>query len=440
MSVVFFEGGAGTGKTTSLVAAVSEHLQATPLRDGQQVLGLTFMHGARIRLEQRLRTIPGAGRTIACDTIDSFAWMLVRRWRRLAKHRGLFHDFQNPGQFDEMCASAASLLQLDPVIQWVSRTHPLVVLDEMQDCRGPRLRIAQELSRLLVLFAAGDEFQDLAADGGPNDAVGWLQNAGSRINLSQNHRTAVSELLEAASAVREGRSLSDGRDFRLVTCPSKDMAAVYVANSIEWYGSDMVILSPTGPDSSTFTRAVLERLAAKQVKVTMGGKKALGGPYRIKWDVSEESLIQEAGRSLGLHDGRTEPLTLASMAAARTQVVARSVVAWAERRARLTGQEVFSPAELLAQVGRAAQSRRGSARRTNSPKAMTIHRAKNQEFENVVVLWPYEVTGSADKQRRMLYNGITRAKRRVLVLVQDTKGARLGAAPFSAGTAAARVV
>ena len=41
---------------------------------------------------------------------------------------------------------------------------------------------------------------------------------------------------------------------------------------------------------------------------------------------------------------------------------------------------------------------------------------KNREFENVVIVWPYGVTGSAEKQRRLLYNAITRAKNNCIVL------------------------
>ena len=334
-----------------------------------------------------------------------------------------------------MCTAAAELLRLEPVTRWVHRTHPIAVLDEMQDCHGPRLRIAQELSKLLVVFAAADGFQDLAGDGSANDAVSWLQGAESCTTLSHNHRTAITELLVAAAAVREGKSLTDGKDFKVVQCPSKDVAAAYVANSIEWYGSDLVVLSPTGPDSSTFTRQLLERLSTKPINVTKGGKKVLGGPYRIRWDVTEESVAREAGISLGLHDGRSEPLSLADLVGCKAQSVAKSVVTWAERRARLTGQESFLPAELGAELARAAQHRRGSPRRRSGPAAMTIHRAKNQEFGNVVILWPYEVTGSSERLRRLLYNGITRAKRRVLVLVQDKNGERLKAPPFAAAGA-----
>ena len=61
---------------------------------------------------------------------------------------------------------------------------------------------------------------------------------------------------------------------------------------------------------------------------------------------------------------------------------------------------------------------------------MTIHQAKNREFECVIVLWPYEVYGTSERQRRLLYNAITRAKQRALVIVQNP--ARLKQPPFVA--------
>ena len=54
------------------------------------------------------------------------------------------------------------------------------------------------------------------------------------------------------------------------------------------------------------------------------------------------------------------------------------------------------------------QSRLGFRQRRRH-LAMTIQRAKNREFPNVILLWPHAVTGSPEHLRRLLYNGITRA-------------------------------
>lgn len=64
---------------------------------------------------------------------------------------------------------------------------------------------------------------------------------------------------------------------------------------------------------------------------------------------------------------------------------------------------------------------------------MTIHQAKNREFDSVIVLWPYQVHGSSERQRRLLYNVVTRAKRQALVVVQNPD--RLTSPPFAAESA-----
>lgn len=50
--------------------------------------------------------------------------------------------------------------------------------------------------------------------------------------------------------------------------------------------------------------------------------------------------------------------------------------------------------------------------------AMTIKAAKNQEFRNVAVLWPHKIGGDVLFRRKLLYNGITRAMERAVVIVQ----------------------
>src|SRR5690606_7341670 len=41
----------------------------------------------------------------------------------------------------------------------------------------------------------------------------------------------------------------------------------------------------------------------------------------------------------------------------------------------------------------------------------TIHGAKNREFDNVIVLWPYNAPSDLMQKRKLLYNAVTRAKR-----------------------------
>ena len=62
---------------------------------------------------------------------------------------------------------------------------------------------------------------------------------------------------------------------------------------------------------------------------------------------------------------------------------------------------------------------------------MTIHQAKNREFDSVIVLWPYRVVADMERQRRLLYNAVTRARRQALIIVRDPRETRIAAPPFT---------
>lgn len=59
MTVWAVSGAAGYGKTYRLLQRMTEELLERPLTTGQSIVALTFMHGARQRLDQKLRTVPG---------------------------------------------------------------------------------------------------------------------------------------------------------------------------------------------------------------------------------------------------------------------------------------------------------------------------------------------------------------------------------------------
>src|SRR5450759_5066138 len=116
MSTKGFTGGAGTGKTTSLLRELEAHLAVCPLASGQRVLALTFMHGSRLRLAERLAKSP-ARRHCECMTLDRFAWDICRRWRsRVRAGGGLVPlDLDEP-DYDATCEAAGRLLTASDVV------------------------------------------------------------------------------------------------------------------------------------------------------------------------------------------------------------------------------------------------------------------------------------------------------------------------------------
>ncbi|MCW2240419.1 AAA family ATPase [Azospirillum canadense] len=168
MTIRAFQGGAGCGKTYRLMRTLAESLTDCPLASGQRVLALTFMHGSRRRLDDRLREL---GHAYECATIDSFALRVVTRWRSLADHLG--HALPLETEYGTVCAVAAALLEQPSVVGWVAASHPIALLDEAQDLTEERLRIVRALEARLTLLVAADEFQCLNEGLRPNPFCSW---------------------------------------------------------------------------------------------------------------------------------------------------------------------------------------------------------------------------------------------------------------------------
>src|SRR5215207_6013636 len=144
MTLFAVEGAAGCGKTVRLIEALDEALPGNGLDRGQRVLALTFMHGARRRLHDKLRGVPGVPGRVHCATVDSFAQRLVGRWRSLAT--ALDVPALRADQYDQQCDAAALLLEQPAVTAWVAASFPIVLVDEAQDLKPQRLRMIAALA------------------------------------------------------------------------------------------------------------------------------------------------------------------------------------------------------------------------------------------------------------------------------------------------------
>ena len=199
MTLFAVEGAAGCGKTVRLMATLKETLAAVPLHNGQRVLALTFMHGARRRLHEKLRGIDALRARAQCITVDSFAQRLVRRWRSLATALGV--SPLQPNEYDAQCDAAGLLLERPEVAAWVAASFPIVLVDEAQDLKPQRLRMISALAQSIILLVAADDFQCLDPTLRPNPCVAWLRSACTPVMLTEMHRTNVLALLSAAVSI-----------------------------------------------------------------------------------------------------------------------------------------------------------------------------------------------------------------------------------------------
>ncbi|HEY0235133.1 MAG TPA: ATP-binding domain-containing protein, partial [Afipia sp.] len=154
------------------------------------------------------------------------------------------------------------------------------------------------------------------------------------------------------------------------------------------------------------------------------------GPYPHAWDRHDHDEADALLADIVLPPSAS----YADLRALLTPLAGHAPIAQAinrmDRLRRAHGQTGFTPAQVTEFLREAVRNRsRLGFRQQRGHLAMTIQRAKNREFPNVIVLWPHTATGSPEHLRRLLYNGITRAQSHCTVIVLGQ--GRLNAAPFA---------
>lgn len=421
MTVRAVEGAAGCGKTFRLMEMLTETMAAHPLVKGQRVLALTFMHGARRRLSDRLRAVPGLLGRMECCTVDSFAWRIYRRWRGHAAALGI--PACDEGEFDAVCDAAGMLLEQEQVRNWAAVSFPIVLVDEGQDLSPQRLRILVALSAATRSLIAADEFQCLDQALRPNPLVAWIHGAAEPETLVQVRRTNVGGLLAAATAIRGGQAPANGQGFRILPPGvSVPLAATLLANAIAWrQGGNVAVITPA------LQGGFVQNVVA-QVSQGPCGQPG-NGPYSIHWEGTDRDETQVIIDGLQLGANSTAITALAALRALPSSGPVRAAILWVGNQFHALGREEFARADIEAVIARNVALRRqhgGSS--THLFTALTVQQAKNREFDGVVVIWPYQVGGDAEHKRRLLYNAVTRARRWCNVIVQGPN--ILAAAPF----------
>jgi hypothetical protein len=422
MTIQAVEGGAGCGKTYRLMAMLAERLEIHPMNDGQRVLALTFMHGSRRRLSERLRSVANLGGRVECCTIDAFAWRIYRRWRGLAEALAIAPVTE--GEFDSVCEAAGLLLEQSQVCAWVAASFPIVLVDEGQDLKPERLRMLRALAGTVHALIAADEFQCLDQALRPNPLVAWLQQDAEPETLLQVRRTNAPGLLAAATAIRAGNAPVNGAGFKLLPPgASVPLATTLLANAIAWrQGGDVAVITPALQGG--FATSVVARLAQGPCG------RHNNGPYTVHWEGNDRDEAQAIIAGLDLAADASAAAACAALRAMPRTGPVRATLSWIENQVHACGRANFTRAEIEAVIARQVSLRRqhgGGA--SHQLTAMTVQQAKNREFEGVVVIWPYQVGGDAEHKRRLLYNAITRAKRWCNVIVQSQN--ILAAAPFA---------
>lgn len=420
MNIRFFSGGAGCGKTYQIMNALTEYIHNNPLFDEQKVLALTYMHGSRKRMHERLSKIKLLNQKYECIVIDSFAWRIVSRWKSLL----ISMNFLLPkeGEFDQICDAAGLLLENPIVAKWTVATYPIMIVDEAQDLNSVRLRIVKALSHYMESIVAADEFQCLDENLYINPTCEWLNSVAITNHLTISHRTTQSELLVAANAIRTGNALSFGKIFQVKLAPNAALAGTILSNEVGWYCKQGKVAIIT-PSAGQYATSVTEWVASKMTKQE-------NGPFKIVWEHSELKEIQNYLVNLNLPENIDAIKLKELIYSAQNDRVYKDISNWLDKQRRTKGRTEFNKYEVVKVINQSFNSRKHEATDSASKLiAMTIHGAKNREFDSVIVLWPASVKSfDNEKKRRLLYNAVTRAKLRCLVLVQSKSDLELS--PF----------
>lgn len=442
MTLDFFEGAAGTGKTHSLVSHAAELVREGVLGEDRRVLALTFMNGARRRLQARLgQNLIFRGR-FECQTFDVFARVLAARRRSLFSGNARIQEQAAAlDEFDGPCFLAGSVLEMPDVQKWTGASFPLVLIDEAQDLDDHRMHIVQGLSASSRIVAAADAFQCLTDGQDTTGVMRWLEAAGQTHRLTQPRRTAQRGLLAAARAVREGLDLAAaltrsqralrgtwyGQGFRLVEsfATNSGIIARTIADEMSLHVGQTAILTPDARNPM-----LRDALKALHTRVWSRRNGQSIGPFPFAWEMRDSEVAGTLIDELQLPPAASyADLRRVLEPVASTAPIAHTI-ARLDRLRRVHGQNDFTAVEVAGLIQEAVrnQSRLGF-RQHRGNLAMTIQRAKNREFQNVIVLWPHTATGSAEHLRRLLYNGITRATNHCSVIVLGQ--GRLNSPPFT---------
>lgn len=425
-----YTGQAGTGKTYSLVQQLKVDIPKREWKKHESVLALTFMHGSRKRLEASLQFLRRDCKlNCECTTIDSFAAALVSRFRT---YLGIDKVIRPANEFSEnayeCCLTldvikekAVLLLTMDAVKNYIANSYPIVVVDEFQDCRGSLLEIVKLLTLATNILVASDPFQQLD-DTENSDGMEWVESVGfDHIDLDATgvKRTSNCKILLTATSLRNGM-LEAGDKIDVLPCSARGgskfpLAEYYLKVKILSYlkYGNIAIITPT--KNSRFVIRLL-----KSLEETYTFKKApykTIGPYNHL--VGSDPVLNI---DLLIKDIPKEEFTKETLSRLKEtpHFIVRRCAERLIRRLSMRDCLTITYEEFKKTIHQTAHSYEHFYRSENRSKIIftSVQGAKNREFDSVIVLWPYEISGNLLKKRKLLYNAVTRAKRSAVVIVQ----------------------
>ncbi len=425
--VILVTGQAGTGKTTWLMRKASEYAQGVITTDHQRMLAITRMHGARRRVEMKLREVcPNVPYDV--ETIDGFALLIVNRWRAAIGYKKPIIAVPNDAEFVAtlfgveagfayILSQASRLLESPTVGKLIGATYPLIMVDEFQDCHGPLLDLVRRLSRVSNLLLAADDFQllDSAICGCP--AIDWVEHLQAKgeatiEELTIFHRTSSKLILNTARCLRESIHSIDPK-IPIFCCPNHGVAAwkiierlVLTSPAERWKGTCALIC----PSHDPFLQKVIASGENQLVRKNHS-------PIRWTEELTGEEQRVRILTTLGIGEESCGPNTEWCDPPGELDQLGTCIVDRAKRFCKLRGLKTIPIGILEKHADKIVHDLRAYSAQSPKRAVTTVHGAKNREFDNVFILWTYKLPPDSDQQRRWLYNAVTRSKENCMILV-----------------------
>jgi superfamily I DNA/RNA helicase len=431
--VHIYSGQAGTGKTTRLIDNLKTFIQAREWNEYESVLAITFMHGSRKRLESKLNFIKKDYKVrYKCTTIDSFALVIANRFRSYIGIKKIITvniDPDNPKVYEpndfELCAPlniikgyCIKLLEFDSVKSYIKNSYPVIIIDEFQDCHGELFEIIQRLGLITNLLIATDQFQQLLE---PENTSGldWIKaNKYPVTNLDGKiWRTKNQRLLISAKALRTGSKVN-GHKINVYARPgSKGVASAKIKEYLFYWLTGKKTVAIIYPSKSNYVKNAIDELSTKY-KFKWGTHKGrIIGPYNHLVSTITKTTSSSIAPELNKKEYSSYDL---QELLKHKHFVIRKAAALGLRKLRLRNIVELTESEFNNIINQLCHTYDNFILNEKQSKIIstTVHGAKNREFDNVIILWPYQVSGNNIYKRKLLYNAITRAKSSAIIIVQ----------------------
>jgi len=443
VSIKGYIGQAGTGKTFKVIENLNEKVKKIAWSDYNAVLAITFMHGSRRRLLSKLKFLKEEGINFECQTIDSFCFKLLQRYKLslgISKKINI-SGFIESDQFiekenevligiDYARTKAIELLDNEVISNIVSYSYPIIIVDEFQDCEGNLLEVVKAISRQSMTLIAADEFQYLNSAETKCTATKWLNENGNCTELTKIWRTKDNAILNTSHALRENIKISNCIEVEHV--PAPQLAAWKIAAKICWngwgtHGNSIVLLSPVSITNNTFVKTTIERLKKPFKKHRFPKLPFIIEGYQIESVddivdlIPNWKIITECSKAHLEEWKKVDNQTL--------EISIKKAI----RTINLRGVNEISKEEFKEIISSKIHYRNafGNVGQSKNRLALTIHGAKNREFDDVIIIWPYASPSDDLFKRKLLYNAVTRAKQNAYLMVQGKNDSVLDDDVFS---------